>query len=29
MGARIYEGTPEVLALVIAESLYSSTDDDF
>jgi alkylation response protein AidB-like acyl-CoA dehydrogenase len=28
-GARIYEGTPEVLALAIAESLYSNTDDDF
>lgn len=28
-GARIYEGTPEVLALAITESMYASTDDDF
>jgi alkylation response protein AidB-like acyl-CoA dehydrogenase len=28
LGARIYEGTPEVLALAITESLYTD-DDDF
>jgi alkylation response protein AidB-like acyl-CoA dehydrogenase len=28
-GARIYEGTPEVLALAITESLYSDIEDDF
>ncbi|TLG08783.1 acyl-CoA dehydrogenase [Nocardia cyriacigeorgica] len=28
-GARIYEGTPEVLALAITESLYADDDDDF
>jgi len=28
LGARIYEGTPEVLALAITESLYAE-DDDF
>jgi alkylation response protein AidB-like acyl-CoA dehydrogenase len=28
LGARIYEGTPEVLALAITESMYA-TDDDF
>ncbi len=28
-GARIYEGTPEVLALAITESLYDDADDDF
>lgn len=29
LGARIYEGTPEVLALAITESLYEDLDDDF
>jgi alkylation response protein AidB-like acyl-CoA dehydrogenase len=28
LGARIYEGTPEVLALAITESMYAE-DDDF
>jgi len=28
-GARIYEGTPEVLALAITEALYADPDDDF
>ncbi len=28
-GARIYEGTPEVLALAITEALYTESDDDF
>jgi alkylation response protein AidB-like acyl-CoA dehydrogenase len=28
LGARIYEGTPEVLALAITEALYTD-DDDF
>jgi alkylation response protein AidB-like acyl-CoA dehydrogenase len=29
LGARIYEGTPEVLALAITEALYADDDDDF
>jgi alkylation response protein AidB-like acyl-CoA dehydrogenase len=29
LGARIYEGTTEVLALAITESLYAEDDDDF
>jgi alkylation response protein AidB-like acyl-CoA dehydrogenase len=28
-GARIYEGTPEVLALAITEALYADDEDDF
>jgi alkylation response protein AidB-like acyl-CoA dehydrogenase len=28
-GARIYEGTPEVLALAITEALYAEDEDDF
>jgi alkylation response protein AidB-like acyl-CoA dehydrogenase len=29
LGARIYEGTPEVLALAITEALYTDDEDDF
>lgn len=29
LGARIYEGTPEVLALAITEALYADEDDNF